>query len=60
MHGAPQLGVASETGVSGNSVSSPTSGPRRYQGRGHAVMPTRKPISSRAVYQPQTATSPRI
>jgi hypothetical protein len=58
MHGAPQPGVASDTSVSGSMTRKPTSGPRRSHGRGQCVMPTKKPISDRATYQPQTATLP--
>src|SRR5215468_1434478 len=56
----PQPGVASATNPTGRRASAPQSGPRRYQRSGHVVVPTRKPIRSRAVYQPQTAMLPRI
>jgi len=60
MHGAPQPGVASDTKVSGNITRNPTSAPRRHHGRGQCVMPTKKPISERATYQPQTAMLPSM
>ena len=44
----PHPGVASTTSPSGNIMTKPHMGPRRYHARGHVVIPTRKPIDSRA------------
>ena len=60
MQTGPQVGVASETNPSGKSIRRPQSGPRTYHCGGQVVMPTRNPINMRALYQPQTATAPRM
>src|SRR6266550_2631365 len=49
IHGVPQPGVASAMTVTGNIAITPHSGPRRNHLPGQEVMPTRKPISSRAL-----------
>ena len=49
MHGGPQPGMATEMRVRGKTPRKPHIGPRRHQGAGHTVTPTKKPISIRAV-----------
>ncbi len=44
----PQPGVASRKKPGGISIKSPHNGPRKYQGRGHSVIPTSQPMSRRA------------
>src|SRR5207249_7903037 len=60
IHGGPQPGVASAMTVTGNIAITPHSGPRRNHLPGQEVMPTRKPISSRALWNAHTATAPRM
>jgi galactokinase len=60
MHGTPHAGVPSDTMPRGPTIRSPQRGPRSHHAAGQRVMPTRKPIASRATYHAHTTTSPRM
>ena len=47
--GQPQPGIAKEMKPSGNIMRSPQRGPLKYHRVGQRVMPTKKPISMRAL-----------
>ena len=58
IQGGPQPGVASETKPGGIMSIAPHIGPRTYQRRGQAEIPTTNPISMRSKYHVHTASEP--